>query len=82
MPGPEPTVTRREIIEVILADPKPAVGTTDISDELDISRQATTRHLDRMEEDGLLHSGEVGPATAWWPTTAGRQLLTESDSAE
>jgi predicted ArsR family transcriptional regulator len=74
-PGPDPSVSPPELVRAIVSNRKPAVATSEIADTVDLSRQATRRHLDRMEDDGLLYSGKTGPTTVWWPTEAGRQLL-------
>lgn len=74
-PGPDPTVDDDDIIRVIVSAREPALGTHDIADEFDISRQAMERHLRRLVDDGVLKTGKVGGANIWWPTDDGRALL-------
>lgn len=73
--GPDPSIDDDEIIRVIVAARAPALGTADIADELGLSRQAMTRHLKRLHENGLLNTQKMSGTNLWWPTDAGRALL-------
>lgn len=81
-PGPDPTVSDEEILRAIILAYPPALGTSDIAEEIGISRQATDRHLGRLEEEGLLESKKVGPSTIWWTTDDGRAHLSESETSD
>jgi predicted ArsR family transcriptional regulator len=74
-PGPDPSVSDEEIIRVIVSARPPALGTTDISDGLGISPQATKRHLDRLVDEGKLDTEKISDVNVWWPTPDGRALL-------
>lgn len=81
-PGPDPSVTDVEIVRVIVAAETPTLGTRDIADEFDISRQAMERHLRRMVDEGSLKTGKTGGANIWWPTDEGTALLYEDSSTQ
>jgi predicted ArsR family transcriptional regulator len=77
-PGPDPSVPDTAYIRAITEDRKPVMGTQQIADKVGLSRVAATRHLERMEDNGLLHSGKAGSTTVWWPTPEGRAHLQDS----
>lgn len=85
-PGPDPSIDDEDIIRVIVAARPPALGTTDIADYFGISRQAMSRHLDRLHETGLLDREKISGTNLWWPTDEGRALLIDdqkdSDSSQ
>jgi predicted ArsR family transcriptional regulator len=74
-PGPNPSVEDADIIRIIVSARPPALGTSDIADEFEISTEAIRRQLHRLEEEGKLESAKVGGALVWWPTDEGRALL-------
>ena len=74
-PGPDPSVEDEEILLAIVSARPPAVGTSDVSDEIGLSSNSALRHLERLEEDGLVKSWKVGTVRIWWPTDDGRALL-------
>lgn len=53
----------------------PVVGTSDVANEIGISRQATEKHLRRLVDEGKVDTHKIGQARIWWPTTEGRELL-------
>lgn len=75
-PGPEPSVSKVDVVRVILAARAPALGTGDLADEFGISSEAMRRRLHKLEEDDILESATVGGGLVWWPTSNGRALLT------
>jgi DNA-binding MarR family transcriptional regulator len=77
-PGPDPTVSDVEFIRAIIEDRKPVRSTREIAEAVGLSRQATTKHLDRLEGEGYLHKDKAGPTVVWWPTPEGRNLLSQS----
>lgn len=82
-PGPDPTVKPVAILRMIHLAYPPALGTSDIAEEIGISQQATQRHLKRLEEDGRLETRKVGPARIWWVSDAGKkELATQSSSGK
>ena len=81
-PGPDPSVCDAEFIEAIVRDRKPVRSTKGIGESVGLSRQATTKHLERLHEAGYLHKDKAGPTTVWWPTPDGRSLLNQSPSGQ
>ena len=73
-PGPDPSVSDAEFIQAIIEDRKPVRSTQEIADSVGLSRQATTKHLKRLHENGKLFKDKAGPTTVWWPTPDGREL--------
>lgn len=76
-PGPSPEVSREEIIRAINDARPPALGTSDVADRIGISRQATDKHLWRMQDDGLVHTDNLGQTRIWWVSTDGRDFLNQ-----
>lgn len=75
-PGPDPSVAPADVVRAIVAARPPALGTGDLAYEFDISSEAMRRRLHQLDEDGYLNSDTVGGGLVWWPTEAGRALLT------
>lgn len=64
-----PEVGDEEILSVLTEANAPIVTATEIADEIDMTRQAITRRLKRMREEGLVERKEVGArAVVWWLT--------------
>jgi DNA-binding MarR family transcriptional regulator len=78
-PGPDPTVPDDEFLRILGLCYKPALSTTEIAEKVDLSRQAVTKRLDKLEEYRLVESGKFGSTTAWWLTDDGRRQLSESE---
>jgi DNA-binding MarR family transcriptional regulator len=78
--GPDPAVTDREFLLAIATAYQPALSTTDIADRVDLSQPATSKHLGRIEDAGLVDSDKVGQARIWWITDAGRRQLDSQDT--
>lgn len=74
-PGPDPTAEPIDILRIIRLAYSPALGTSDIADNIGISQQATQRHLKRLKENGLLNSRKVGRARIWWLTDDGKKEI-------
>ncbi|MFC6965045.1 MarR family transcriptional regulator [Halocatena marina] len=64
-----PEVADEEILSVLTEANAPVVTATEIADEIDMTRQAITRRLKRMREEGFVERKEVGArAVVWWLT--------------
>jgi len=79
-PGPDPSVSDKEILSAIRDAYPPAISSSDIADAVDLSQQATSRHLKRLRENGYVADDKVGPARIWWLTDQGRRYLASDDS--
>jgi len=65
----------KRVIEIIVANDKPVVGTNEIADRFGISQQAMTRHLNNIADEGYLRTDKIGRSRVWWPTQEGLSLL-------
>ena len=77
-PGPDRKVTDVDVLTAIMTHYAPAVGTSDVADEVGISRQAVDKYLWDLEEDGLIRTRRVGQARVWWLTDDGKEWLYEN----
>lgn len=55
-----------EIIETIRSASHPFLGTGELSDTLDYSRQGLLPRLKRLVEKGQLESRKIGNRWIWW----------------
>lgn len=74
-PGPDPSVSDEDVVRTLVAARPPALGTTDLAKEFDISGEAMRRRLHRLHEEGIIEKATVGGSLVWWPTDSGRALL-------
>ena len=74
-PGPNPSVSDEALIRAILEAYPPALGTSDVADKVDLSSEATRRHLNRLAENGYLNTDKLGSVRVWWVTPEGRDYL-------
>lgn len=81
-PGPDPAVSDCEVIREILLHPHPAIGTADVADLVDVSRQAADRYLRRMKKEGLIDSTKVGTSRVWWVSNEGRRYFEDNCRSE
>lgn len=68
-------VSDEEILTAIDDHRAPAVGVTDIADELPVTRQAIYERLVILAEDGLVEKYKVSRDTVWYLTPAGKRFL-------
>ena len=80
-PGPSPSVSDEALIRAVLEAYPPALGTPDIAEKVDLSGEATRRHLSRLEENGYLETDKLGSVRVWWVTPAGRAYLSDDASS-
>ncbi|MDQ2074751.1 winged helix-turn-helix domain-containing protein [Haloarcula sp. H-GB4] len=78
-PGPEQEVSDEELLRVLALAYKPALGTTEIADCVDLSRQAIDQRMKQLEEIRLVESGKFGSTRAWWLTDDGRRQVSDSE---
>jgi|AntDeeMetagen681_2_1112603.scaffolds.fasta_scaffold18223_1 predicted transcriptional regulator len=76
-PGPDREATDERILKAIRDAYAPAVGTSDIAEELDVSRQAVDRHLRNLAEEGDVNTSKIGQVRVWWLSDEGRKRLAE-----
>lgn len=80
-PGPDPSVSDAALIRAILEAYPPAQGTPDVAETVDLSSEATRRHLNRLAEAGYLDTDKLGSVRVWWVTPEGRAYLSDDDSS-
>ena len=76
-PGPERKATDQKILRSIRDHFAPAVGTSDIAESIEVSRQTADNHLRDLWDEGMVDSIKVGRSRIWWITNEGRRLLSE-----
>lgn len=67
------SVSDEQVLRAIRDHYAPAVGTTDIADEVGLSRQAIDKRLRKFERNGLVETDKVGQSRIWWLSTAGKK---------
>ncbi len=72
-PGPEPTVSDEELLQVIHDHYAPAVGSADIADSVELTQQAVTNRLEQLVDEELLKTMKVGRSRVWWLTADGHE---------
>ena len=66
-PGPDPSVSDEQILELFSESPDPVLTATEIADQVDMSRRYVLDRLKDLEEDGQINSKKVGSrSTVWW----------------
>ncbi|MFB6196377.1 MAG: winged helix-turn-helix domain-containing protein [Haloplanus sp.] len=74
-PGPDPDVPDAEFLRVLRVSYKPALGTTEVANRVQLSQQAASKRLSKLEEYRLVESDKIGNARAWWLTDEGRRRV-------
>lgn len=66
-PGPKPTVTDQEILEVFQKTTDPVLSTAEVAEQLPLERRSVYDRLVSLCEDGRLESKQIGGRnTVWW----------------
>jgi len=73
-------VSDEDILEAIEEHRSPAVGVTDLTDRLPITRQAVYNRLGKLAEDGLVEKYKPSRDTVWYLTNAGERYLNKGHS--
>jgi DNA-binding Lrp family transcriptional regulator len=74
-PGRKPTVSDEEILNVFREASDPVLTTTEVADEINLSRRGTFDRLNRLVSEGTLEMKKVGETGAvwWYPRTIRRK---------
>ena len=79
-------VTEQDILKVFDATEDPFLTTSEIAEQLPVSRQAVHHRLEQMREKGLVDKKKTGARGAgWWATVAPRldpEVADHADSAD
>ncbi|WP_367175654.1 MarR family transcriptional regulator [Haloarcula rubripromontorii] len=74
-PGPDPTVTKIDVLKEIRLAYPPVQAPKDLAERLEISNTAVSNKLKDMEKNGWVESERVGRARVYWITDNGRAQL-------
>lgn len=80
MAGRKGKVSDEEILRAIEDHRAPAVGVTDLAEELSITRQAVYERLGSLHDDGLVEKYKVSRDTVWYLSNAGQRYLEKDQS--
>jgi len=81
--GPDPSVSKREVLEFFVESPDPAFTAQELADEFDKTRQWADQRLKQLKDDGCLESKNPGGrARFYWITTTGEQYLADTRSED
>lgn len=64
--GRPPMIPDEEILQLVRDHPDPVVGTAEIADALDFSRNGTKKRLDQLVEQGDLENKKIGTVSVFW----------------
>jgi len=79
--GPDPDHSDAEVLRVFVESPDPVLFAVELADELDMTTQGVYKRLERLVNDGLLHTKKPGERTrVYWISRAGRVHVQESGS--
>jgi len=66
-PGPDPTVSDEQILELFGESVDPVLTASEIADQVDLTRRNVLNRLKDLESEGSLKSKKVGGrSTVWW----------------
>lgn len=75
MSGRPPRVSTTAILELLAESDDRVLGTKELAERADMSRQGMINRLVSLEIDGYVGSHDIGNARAWWITEAGLDEL-------
>jgi len=78
-PGPDRKATDAKLMRAVRDSYAPAVGTSQIADELNVERQTADKHLRDLADRGLLNTKMIGQVRVWWLHDDGRKWLSENE---
>lgn len=74
-PGPNPQLDDEDVLRAVRDIYGPAVGTSEVADELDVVTRTADKYLRRLADDGLILTRKVGQVRLWWLSPKGRQRI-------
>lgn len=80
--GPDKTVSDERILIEMLVAEGPAVFTSEIENEVSITRQRLNDRLSELEESGYVTSKHASGRRLWWLTSEGVELAKEYARAD
>lgn len=61
-----PIITEEKLRAFLLEHDPPLVGTRQVAEHFDVSRQGALKRLDTMEDRGVIRRVDVGQNYGWW----------------
>lgn len=66
-PGPDPSVTDEEILQVFHATDDPVLSTAEVAEVLPIKRRSVLNRLESLRDEGVIEKKTVGGRNSvWW----------------
>jgi len=66
-PGPKPTVTDEEILQVFRATSDPVLSTAEVAEQMPLERRSVYNRLVSLRNEGCLDSKKIGGRNSiWW----------------
>lgn len=81
-PGRKPTVSDIEILRIFVLTPDPVFLASELTEDLDMSRQGVLRRLDQLESNDLLRSKKAGGRRIFWITHKGHRAVADSQLSQ
>jgi Fe2+ or Zn2+ uptake regulation protein len=69
-PGPDPSVTDDELLQIFRDHPDPVLSTREVTEQVPLKRRAVYNRLSALQESGKLRGKKVGGRSTiyWLPT--------------
>jgi predicted transcriptional regulator len=77
MAGRKPRHEASEILREFLLSTDPTLGTGELAEKFNYSKQGMNKRLRALENRGLIQSKKLGNVRAWWITEEGARLVAE-----
>lgn len=75
-PGPDPRVSKTEILREMRLSPDPVVTATEVAERTGYSGSSVNNKLDELVDEGFVKSKQAGArAVVYWLTDEGREEL-------
>ena len=66
-PGPDPSVTDDEFLELFRTAEDPVLSTAEVAEQVSLSRRSVYNRLVSLREEGWLEGKQIGGRnTVWW----------------
>lgn len=78
MAGRKKETSDIEILKAVASSPDPVVVTSELEDELGMTRQGIHKRLEKLQEAGFVNSAMKSASRVWWITDAGRKRIYEA----
>ena len=80
MPGPDPKVSDKQILQLVALSPDPIVTAGELTEQIDMTQQGVNKRLKSLVDAGYLESRKVGGAArVYWITPSGRKIAATTD---